>query len=118
MITINQLINVAPFPESTKQQLLAEVDYFSSDKRFEVEETCWALISMDYQNRLQYEQQKAIGEMAKGKKYTSEELKSFEQALILELTRQLTNTETKEALSEVRTKLTSVLSSPEEKVVN
>ena len=66
MITITQLINIAPFPEETKKELLSKSDTLSDSKKVELEELCWALISQWYKNELRARQEIATLEMAKG----------------------------------------------------
>lgn len=106
MIKLKQLIQVAPFPEGAKKQLLEQVDSFSQEKQFELIETCWALISADYQNRLRGELQNATLEMAKGEKvYSKEDFKKMEDDLFLELTSKLDTLENQEEIEVVRKRL-------------
>ena len=103
MITIKQLITLAPYPPDVKQQLLEKAESFSPEKKFEVEETCWALISMEYQNKLQYEQQKAGLSAMTGA--PSETPQVVEERILRELVQKLEEENTEEALTEVRKKL-------------
>ena len=106
MITTKQLIQVAPFPEDTKKELLEKADSFSADKKFEVMETCWALISADYQNKLRFQMQKATLEMAKGEKtYSKEDFKKMEDDLFLELISKLNLLGNQEEIENVRREL-------------
>lgn len=108
MITTKQLIQIAPFPEDVKRELLEKADTFSPDKKFEVEETCWALISAYYQNRLSFKMQQATLEMAKGEKtYSKEEFRKMEDDLFLELTNKLNTQVTQEEIESVRKQLQS-----------
>lgn len=110
MISIQQLIQVAPFPEDKKQELLQKADAFSEEKKFALMEACWALISQQYQNRLQLGMHKAVLEMANGKKsYSQEELKKIEDDLFLELKNRLVPAENQEDISQIREKLKSQL---------
>ncbi len=108
MITTKQLIQIAPFPEDVKKQLLEKADTFSPDKKFEVEQTCWALISADYQNRLRFQMQKATLEMAKGEKtYNKEDFGKMENDLFLELTNKLNTAGSQEQIEEIKKQLKS-----------
>lgn len=108
MVTIKQLIQVAPFPEDIKRELLEKADAFSPDKKFELEETCWTLISTDYQNKLRLKMQQATLEMAKGEKtYSQEDFKKMEDDLFLELTNKLNAQATQEEIESVRKQLQS-----------
>jgi hypothetical protein len=109
MISIQQLINVAPFPEETKQELLTAVPTMADAKKFELEELCWALTSQWYQNEIQIRSESMIMEMAKGEKeYTKEEISAVPQQLFSELVKKLATEETKEDLEKVREKLAQV----------
>lgn len=106
MITTKQLIQIAPFPEDTKKELLEKADAFSADKRFELEETCWALISADYQNKLRFKIQQATLEMAKGEKtYSKEDFKKMEDDLFLDLANKLNAQATQEEIENIRKEL-------------
>ena len=108
MITVKQLIQVAPFPEESKKQLLDKADSFSPEKQFEVMETCWELISADYQNRLSSEIEKATLEMAKGEKtYSKEDFGKMENDLFLELTNRLAASDNQEQIDEIKKQLAS-----------
>ena len=108
MITTKQLIQIAPFPEDTKKELLEKADSFSPDKKFELMETCWALISADYQNQLRFKIQKATLEMAKGEKTCSkDDFKKMEDDLFLELTNKLNAAGNQEQIEEIKRQLKS-----------
>jgi len=110
MITTRQLIEIAPFPEDVKKQLLEKADTFSPDKKFEIEETCWALISANYQNTLRFKVQQATLEMAKGEKtYNKEDFDKMENDLLLELTNKLNAAGNQEQIEEIKRQLESSL---------
>lgn len=113
MITTKQLIQVAPFSQDLKKELLGKADSFSADKKFELEETCWTLISTDYQNRLRFQMQKATLEMAKGEKtYSKEDFKKMEDDLFLELANRLNAEATQEEIENIRKQLQTTQSTP------
>ncbi len=112
MITAKQLIQIAPFSEDVKKGLLEKAGSFSADKKFEVEQACWALISADYQNRLRFQMQKATLEMANGEKtYSKEDFKKMEDDLFLELTNRLNAAGNQEQIEEIRKQIESTASS-------
>jgi hypothetical protein len=109
MITLQQLINVAPFPDETKKELLESVDTFSDSKKVELEELCWAFISQWYHNELRARQEIATLEMAKGEKtYTSEDFAKMGDDLFLEVFKKFEAEESEEDLEKVREKLASL----------
>jgi histidinol phosphatase-like enzyme len=109
MITIQQLIQVAPFPEPTRQELLAKMDSFSDVKKVELEFMCWEFISQWYNNEVRSRQEIMLLEMAKGeKKYTKEEIKKVPDILFAELTAKFAIEAKEEDLNEVRERLASL----------
>lgn len=108
MIDLKKLIQVAPFSEDTRGQLLASVGSLSPEKKFELTNMCWAFISQEYQNKLQFALQKATFEMAKGEKsYTQEDFKKIEDDLFAELVARLQAADSSEQIEELRDKLSS-----------
>ena len=106
MISLQQLITIAPFPEQSKKQLTDALPTYSDDKKFELMEMCWALISKDYQNKLQFKFQSATLEMAEGKKtYSKEDFKKMEDDLFDELVEKLQVAEDQIEIANVREKL-------------
>ena len=113
MINVKQLIQVAPFSQDIKKELLEKAESFSADRKFELEETCWALISADYQNRLRFQMQQAALEMAKGEKtYSKEDFKKMEDDLFLELVNRLTTAGNQEQIEEIRKQLKPSIENP------
>lgn len=109
MVTIKQLIQVAPFPEDVKSELLNKVDSVSDAQKFDLEEKCWALISADYKNRLNLETQKRMYEMAKGEKtYSKEDFKKIEDNLFSELVNRFQVPKDEQAIGKIRQELGSI----------
>jgi len=110
MITLQKLISVAPFPEETKAELLSHVDRLEKERKLELEELCWSLISQWYQNELRGKQELATLEMAQGKKqYTKEDFKKMEEELFTDLVTKLDTQSSEEDLAEAREKLGALL---------
>ncbi|SRR5258708_26760931 len=110
MITLTQLISVAPFPSDTKEELLAQEETLSVDKKLQLEELCWQLISQWYQNELRAKQEMAVMEMTKGEKtYTKEDLQKMGDDLFEDLLKKVALHENEEDLSEAREKLNNLL---------
>jgi hypothetical protein len=106
MITLQQLINVAPFPDETKKELLEASDTLSDSKKFELQGICWALISQWYENELRSRQEIATLEMAKGGTVlSSEDFTKISDDLYQEVVSKLVIEENEEDLEEVRQKL-------------
>lgn len=109
MITIQQLINVAPFPEETKKELLDSVDTLSDSKKVEIEEACWMLISQWYHNELRARQEIATLQMANGEKtFSKEDFAKMGDDLFTEVLKKLEIEEDEEDLENVRKKLANL----------
>lgn len=110
MITLSQLIQVAPFPEETKKDLLSKEDTLSEEKKVELEELCWGLISQWYQNELRSQQEMAALEVSRGEKqYTKEDFNKMADDLFSELVQKLDVQSSEEDLAEAREKLGAIL---------
>ena len=110
MITLRQLIAVAPFPEDTKTELLSHVETLSSDKKRDLEELCWQFISQWYQNELRAKQETAVLEMNNGKKkYTKEDFQKIGDDLFTELTQKMDVQSSEEDLEQARENLNILL---------
>lgn len=106
MAFIKQLIKAAPFPENVRSQLLEEVDTFSAEKKFETEEACWDLISIQWKNDLRFKTQTAIFEMATGKKnYSKEDFKKIEDEMLDKLIQELNVSGDEEKVAEIKKQL-------------
>lgn len=109
MITLQQLINLAPFPDETRHELLQSADTLADSKKIELEELCWALISQWYHNELRSRQEIATLEMAKGEKsYSKEDFSRMGDDLFQEVVRKLEVESSQEDLENVREKLASL----------
>lgn len=109
MIAIKQLIEISPFPEDVKKELLEKADSLTDAQKFDLQEKCWSLISADYKNRLNFEIQKRTYEMAKGEKtYSKEDFKKIEDDLFSELGNRLKATENQEEINRIRQQLQSI----------
>lgn len=106
MIGIKELVQVAPFPQESKKQLLDALPSFSDEKKFELMQTCWQLISADYQNKLSFEIQKMTLEMAEGtKSYTQDDFKKAEDDLFNEIITKLEAVGSEDKIEEIRQQL-------------
>jgi len=106
MAYVKQLIQLAPFPQDIKNQLLEKADSFSPEKNFEVEEACWALISQQFQNELRAKMQEAAFATENGgKTYTKEDFKKMEDDMFSELVQKLEASNSEEKLAEIKEKL-------------
>lgn len=106
MISLHQLISVAPFPQDTKNKLFSQEETLSADKKMELAELCWVLISQSYQNELRSKQELAVLDMAKGgKEYTKEDFKKMGTELFMGLVQKLDIQSSEEDLASAREKL-------------
>ncbi|RJQ24466.1 hypothetical protein C4577_07845 [Candidatus Parcubacteria bacterium] len=108
MITLKQLIQVAPFPEETKNELLQKAGTLSSDQVYELEDLCWTLISSEYQNKIRFEMQKNLLDSALNQKPSDFDIKKVEEKYLTELQQKFSATGTDEKLEDIREKLEEI----------
>lgn len=109
MITLHNLITVAPFSEDVRTELLEKEDSLSDGKKIDLINLCWDMIASWYEEEIRHRYEMALLEMAEGtKQYTQEDLDKISDDVFSELTRKLQASETAEDIKEVREKLEGV----------
>lgn len=116
MIAIQNLITLAPFSQEVKTELLKKVDSFSDDKKRQLIDMSWDLISQWYHDEVRHRYNEALLEMAEGKKtHTKEYLEKIPDHVFTEFTTKLEGLETIEDITEIRKKLTNLTTAEENK---
>lgn len=106
MIDLQQLILIAPFPEDTRADLLTKIPTFSDAQKRDLENLSWDLIRENYEEKISFESQNALTEVALGKKKADEvDLEKIENDIFNELTSKIDGINTQEQINEVREKL-------------
>lgn len=112
MITLQQLITITPFSEETRKELLEKSEQFSDEKRFELEELCWKLLSQWYNNEVASRSERAILEAAKNEveetQGTSPSIAQIPDEVFSELTAKLDIVSKEEDIQHVREKLATI----------
>lgn len=113
MITLQQLLTIAPFSEETRKELLEKSEHFSDAKEFEAEELCWGLISQWYHDEVDSRTKIAIQENAKQAVEQPEnqqfaEIEKIPDKVFSELTAKLADASSTEEMQEVREKLAEI----------
>lgn len=106
MISLKNLILTTPIGEEIRKELLEEMDTFSDDKKYEISNVCWSLISSEFLTNLNLKRQKMLTEIAKGEKtYNKDEFSQIEKDLFNELAQKLEATDTDAKIEEVKKQL-------------
>ena len=106
MITLKQLLPIAPLGEDVRQQALQQLDALSPEQVQSLEMLCWDAICQEYNSKIGLIREKAMTESALGTKpFSVEEVKQQEEALFIELAGRLDSSATEEELEEVRLRL-------------
>jgi hypothetical protein len=109
MISLQQLIHVAPFPEESRKELLDAAPTLSDARKFELEELCWKLISQQFQQQLRLQEETAVLEMTQGEKaYNKEDFAKKADELFNKIVYNLEAQGSKEDLQTVRDKLATI----------
>ncbi|HRN95863.1 MAG TPA: hypothetical protein PLD54_00270 [Candidatus Levybacteria bacterium] len=107
MITLIDLITIAPLNEEFKKELLTKVGDLTAEQKFELEDACWQSISQEIENKLQYEAQVAMNNVLKGEDFTFD-LQKREQELYEELAQKFDAHNSEEKIEEIREKLQEI----------
>ncbi len=106
MADLNQLIQIAPFPDDVRAELAVKIPTFTDVQKRDLENLAWDLIRESYENKIAYETNIAMTEIALGKKKASEvDLGSIEENIFNELVSKIEGSKTQEQIEEVREKL-------------
>lgn len=116
-VDLKSLIRAAPFDEKTQREILSKFDKLTDDQKFKLQEMCWTALANQYQNRLAYEMNRMILEMAQRKGlYGQQDLAEIQTKLSLEFAEKLRAAGTEVELEEVREKLKAHLPQMEKPV--
>lgn len=106
MISLKNLILATPIGEEMRKELLEEMDTFSDDKKYEISDVCWSLISSEFLTDLNLKRQKMLIEMAKGEKtYNKDEFSQVEEDLFNELAQKIEAVDNDAKIEELKRKL-------------
>lgn len=106
MITLNQLITVAPFSDDVRQQLLASIPTLTEERQQELAGICWdailKLYQANYDFTLQEDSLKAATTQDASQMRSGQEV---EDALVLDLQKKFTEVGAQVELHEIRHEL-------------
>lgn len=113
MADLNQLIQIAPFPDDVKADLAVKIPNFTDVQKGDLENLSWDLIRESYEDKIAYKTNIAMTEVALGKKKASEvDLGSIRENIFNELSTKLEGIATSEQIHEVREKLQQQAQTP------
>lgn len=103
MLTIQQLITIAPFAPDMQEKLIAALPTMSEDRKKDLVITCWDLIDQQCAMKVQFARENALAEMALGEKqYTKEDFQKMEDTVYAEFAGKLQIREDTGNLDEAR----------------
>ena len=113
MIDLNKLIQIAPFPEDTRVELVAKIPTLSEVQKQDLERLSWDLIKEEYEDKISFEQNIAVTEVALGKKKANEiNLEKIEENIFNDLLSKFENQTSQEQINEIRQKLQTQTQNP------
>lgn len=113
MITLKTLVTIAPFSNEMQTKLLELLPTLSDEKKVEITELCWEMISEQYEIDVQFATQNALLEMASGQKhYSEEDLLKIADDRMVALAERLETKGEKGVLLDVRTELAKISKNP------
>ena len=81
-VDVRQLVQVAPLPADVKARFLARVDALSAESRSALAEICWDLLAQAHHQSVRHERDKAVADIALGKRATPFYLHRVEEGLV------------------------------------
>ena|SRR3989337_2169514 len=113
MMTLQKLITLAPFSTEMRKELLEKSEQFSDDKKFELEELCWGLISQWYHNEVASRSERAILEAATSEledtqQGSSKDISKIPDEVFAELIAKFDAASSEEEIEELREKLATI----------
>lgn len=105
-ITLANLINIAPFPEDQKKQLIEKIDLMTDQDKFDITNAAWAGLAVQYFGRLKAEHQRIMDEAIENKrKFNPNDLLEAEARITYEFACKLDSAESENSIEEVRKQL-------------
>ena len=106
MIKFSAVINLAPFPEEMKKDLIAKEDQMNEDQKFRLVEGAWEAITMIYETKIRKTLDDMMQEMAQGKKtYEPNDFQEAKTKIMYEFAQKLDAVKTEADLVEVKNRL-------------
>lgn len=110
-MTLRKLIEMLPFKEEVRSQLLEIIDKLTPDQRYQLSEFCWEMYEQICRIERENKQESAILEMARGGKgYTPDDFSKMGEEIIKTFNQKLESAQETEKLDEIRHQLQSVKS--------
>ena len=109
-ITTQTIIKSLPYEESFKNDLLANLDRYGTEQRYQITKIVWDTFFALYRYKLEDNLENALAEVEQGKRKISPDLyKAVEEQTAKEMENELVKTTTKVDLDETRRKLEELM---------
>jgi len=113
MISIKQLIQVAPFPEDQRKKLIENIDKLTDDQKYRLSNIAWKALAHIYFAQLKAERQLLMDEVIHEKrKMNPNDFEEIEAKLLHEFAQKLEAAESQESIGEVRKELEKFKTQP------
>lgn len=105
-VTLKTLLNVAPFPESQREELLNLYNQISEEQKMRLSIAAWTAISQLFFSKLKNGTDKLLLEIQEGKrKYNINDFKEIEARLLHEFAQKLKNAQDQVSIEDVKQQL-------------
>ena len=112
-VSLKTLLQVAPFPEEERNELLSRYDELNDDDKFELSNAAWRALSIQYYSKLKYEHELLVLQIQEGKrKFNPNDFEEAKAKLLHEFAHKLEAAESEESITEVRKQLEQFKTKP------
>lgn len=105
-VTLKTLIEIAPFDNQTRSQLLEKLDSLTEDQKFRLSSACWTSLAAKFESQYKARAAQLLIEAQQGtKKLNQDDFKKIEDELYSEFAKLLKSAQSDEEILEVRNQL-------------
>lgn len=102
-VTLKTLIEITPFDDQTRQQLLAKLESLTDDQKFRLSSACWTALATKFEAEYKAKVAGLSQQIQDGiQQYNQEEFKKIEEELYRQYAAMLKSAESEEEILEVR----------------
>lgn len=112
MITLQQLIQVTPFTDEMRQEILQQIDTLDENQKYELTDLCWATLIQEAQNKLAAEIQNQTLNTTLSGNPTIPSPQEIENKILEDLIHKFEAQDSDEKINEIREKLHELNSPP------
>lgn len=105
-VTLKTLIEITPFDNQTRSQLLEKINTLSEDQKYRLSSACWTSLATKFQAQLKARTSRLLLEIQQGsKQFNKGDFQKIENDLYEEFAKLLQSAQSEEEIQQVRQEL-------------